>query len=117
MADMSSNRDAALAAARLIDDHKGEDTVVLDISSVSTIADFFIISTARSAAHLSGLLRELTAFFHERDVLPLNRHKGREEKGWLLLDCGDFVIHLMEKEQRAFYDLERLWFKAERVTY
>jgi len=117
MADMSSNRDAALAAARLIDDHKGEDTVVLDISSVSTIADFFIISTARSAAHLTGLLRELTAFFHERHVLPRNRHKGREEKGWLLLDCGDFVIHLMEKEQRAFYDLERLWFKAERVSY
>ena len=45
-----------MAAARLINDHKGEDTVVLDISAVSTIADFFIISTARSAAHLTGLL-------------------------------------------------------------
>jgi ribosome-associated protein len=117
MAGMSSKRDAALAAARCIDDHKGEDTVVLDISGVSTIADFFIIATARSAAHLTGLMRALTEFFHEYDILPLNRHKSREEKGWLLLDCGDFVIHLMEKEQRAFYELERLWFKAERVTY
>jgi ribosome-associated protein len=114
---MSSNRDAALQAARLIDDHKGEDTVVLDLSGVSTIADFFIITTARSSAHLAGLLRELSLFFREHGISPLNRHKGRDEKGWLLLDCGDFVIHLMEKEQREFYELERLWFKAERVSY
>jgi ribosome-associated protein len=106
-----------MACARLIADHKGEDTVVLDISAVSSIADYFIITTARSSAHLAGLMREVTVFFHERGILPLNRHKGREEKGWLLLDCGDFVVHLMEKEQRDFYDLERLWFKAERVPY
>ena len=117
MADTSSNRDAALAAARLIDDHKGEDTVVLDISGLSSFADYFIITTARSAAHLAGLVRDLAAFFRERDIVPLNRHKGREEKGWLLLDCGDLVIHVMEREQREFYDLERLWFKAERVPY
>jgi ribosome-associated protein len=117
MAGMSSSREAALQAARLIADHKGEETVVLDISEVSSIADFFIITTARSSAHLAGLLRELTVHFHERDIHPLNRHKSRQETGWLLLDCGDFVIHLMEKEQREFYDLERLWFKAERVPY
>ena len=117
MAATSSNRDAALGAARLIDDHKGEDTVVLDISGVSGIADFFIISTARSSAHLAGLFRELSLYFRDHDIKPLNRHKGREEKGWLLLDCGDLVIHLMEKEQRDFYDLEKLWFRAERVSY
>jgi ribosome-associated protein len=117
MADTSSKRDAAVACARLIEDHKGEDTVVLDISAVSSIADYFIISTARSATHLSGLVRELTGFFRQMNILPRNRHKGGEEKGWLLLDCGDFVVHLMEKEQREFYDLERLWFKAERVPY
>lgn len=117
MAGTSSNREAALQAARLIVDHKGEDTVVLDLTGVSTIADFFIITTARSAAHLMGLLRELSVFFREQGIRPLNRHKGRDGKGWLLLDCGDFVIHLMEKEQRDFYELERLWFKAERVPY
>jgi ribosome-associated protein len=117
MADMSSKRDAAIACARLLSDHKGEDTVVLDISALSSFADYFIITTARSAAHLAGLLRDLASFFHERGIVLLNRHKGREEKGWLLLDCGDFVIHLMEREQREFYDLERLWFKAERVPY
>ena len=118
MADTSSSRDTALDAARLIADHKGEDTVVLDLRAVTTIADFFIITTARSSAHLTGLQRELSAFLRTRGVRPLNGgHKDRAETGWLLMDCGDFVIHLMEKEQRDFYDLERLWFKAERVTY
>lgn len=101
----------------MIEDAKGEDTVVLDISTVSSLADYFIISTARSSAHMAGLLRELSLFLRGHDIQPLNRHKSREEKGWLLLDCGDLVIHLMEKEQRDFYDLEKLWFKAERVSY
>ncbi|MGA2640422.1 MAG: ribosome silencing factor [Spirochaetia bacterium] len=118
MAATSNSREAALQAARLIVDHKGEDTVVLDISGVSPIADFFIITTARSGAHLAGLQNELAVFLKEQGVRTLNGgHKGRGGAGWLLLDCGDFVIHLMEKEQRDFYDLERLWFKAVRVTY
>jgi len=117
MAATSSSRETALEAARLIADHKGDDTVVLDISDVSAFADFFIISTARSSAHVAGLLKELTVFFHQKGIHPLHPHKGRPEKGWILLDCGDFIVHLMEKEQRDFYDLEKLWFKAERVYY
>ena len=107
-----------MGAARLIADHKGEDTVVLDISEVSSIADYFIITTARSGAHMAGLQRELFVHLREQGIRPRNGgHKGSGETGWLLLDCGDFVIHLMEKEQRDFYDLERLWFKAGRVVY
>ena len=68
MAATSSSRDAALGAARLIDDHKGEDTVVLDISDVSPIADFFIITTARSSAHLAGLQRELAVFLRDQGI-------------------------------------------------
>jgi ribosome-associated protein len=118
MAATSNSRDAALDAARLIADHKGEDTVVLDLRDVSSIADYFIITTVRSSAHMTGLHRELSVFLRAQGVRPLNGgHKGRGGVGWLLLDCGDFVIHLMEKEQRDFYDLERLWFKAGRVVY
>ena len=114
----SRSREAAREAARLIADHLGEDTVVLDISGVSSFADFFVISTARSSAHLEGLHRELEAFLKVQGIRPRNGgRKTRGESGWLLLDCGELVIHLMEREQREFYDLERLWFKAERVTY
>jgi len=113
----SNSREAALAAARLIDEHKGEDTVVLDIGEVSSFADYFVIATARSSAHLSGLHRELEALLRQQGIRPRGGHRSARESGWLLLDCGDFVIHLMQREQREFYDLGRLWFKAERLSY
>jgi ribosome-associated protein len=117
MEDTSSVRERARAVARLLDDHKGEDTVVLDLGGVSTLADYFVITTARSSAHLSGLLKELSRHLPQSGLRPLNRHKGVTDKGWLLVDCGDIVIHLMEREQREFYELERLWFRAEKIPY
>ena len=114
----SSSRETAVDAARLISEHLAEDTVVLDITGISSFADFFVIGTARSSAHLEGLHRELERFLKSAGIHPRNGgRKAHGDSGWLLLDCGELVIHLMEREQREFYDLERLWFKAERVTY
>jgi ribosome-associated protein len=112
-----SSRETALAVARLLDGHKAAGTVVLDLAGVSTVADFFVIATARSSAHLAGIARELAAELRELGVRPLNSHKSAQASGWLLLDCGDVVVHLMEREQREFYDLERLWFRAGTVPY
>jgi ribosome-associated protein len=109
--------EAAEAAARLIAEHRGEDTVLLSLDGVTQIADYFIIATVQSSTHMAGILRAVTVFLKERGIHPLHGHKGREDGGWLLLDCGDFVIHLMGKEQRDFYDLERLWFRAARVSF
>ncbi|HET6452414.1 MAG TPA: ribosome silencing factor [Spirochaetia bacterium] len=114
----SSSRQAAVEAARLLSEHLAEDTVVLDISGISSFADYFVIGTVRSSAHLEGLHRELEAFLKAAGIPARGGgRKSRGESGWLLLDCGELVIHLMEREQREFYDLERLWFKAERITY
>jgi ribosome-associated protein len=117
MEDTASARERAREVARLLEDHKGEDTVLLDLRAATTLTDYFVITTARSSAHLSGLLKELSRYFAAAGIHPLNRHKRISDRGWLLVDCGDFVIHLMEKEQREFYSLERLWFRAERIPY
>jgi ribosome-associated protein len=111
------SRDAALAAARCVDEHKAEDTVVLDVAEVSSIAEYFVIATARSSTHMAALARELFQLFRQRGIRPLNHHRRATASGWLLVDCGEVVVHVMEKEQREFYDLERLWFRAERVSY
>jgi ribosome-associated protein len=110
-------RETARAVARLLDDHKAADTVVLDLDGISSVADFFVIATARSSAHLAGLARELTGALHALGVRPRNAHKGLDASGWVLVDCGDVVIHLMDSERREFYDLERLWFRAVTVPY
>lgn len=113
----SPSREAALAAARVLDEHKAEDTVVLDLSGVSTIADYFVIATARSSVHLAGLARELERALDGLGVRALHAHRGGEASGWLLVDLGDVVVHLMDRERRQFYDLERLWFRAGTVPY
>ncbi len=110
-------RDKAKAAARFLSDHKGENTVLLDVSEVSGWTDYFIITTVRSAGHMKGLMRELSEFFSEQQI-PVHRgNKGNTDEGWELIDCGDMVIHLMSDEFRTFYDLEHLWFTGKKVIY
>lgn len=113
----ASSRETALAAARCIDAHKGEDTVVLEVGELSSVADYFVIATARSSLHLASLARELLHLLRGAGVRPINRGRGAAASGWLLVDCGDVVVHLMEREQREFYELERLWFRAGQVPY
>lgn len=113
----SRSRETALAVARFLDDHKAEGAVVLDLAGVTPLADFFVIATARSAAHLAGLARQLGEELDSLGVRPLNAHKRTTASGWLLVDCGDVVVHLMERDVRDFYDLERLWFRAVTVPY
>ena len=113
----SPSRETALAVARVLDEHKAEDTVVLDLAGVSSVADWFVIATARSTAHLAGLARELELALRGLGERPRNAHRGGEASGWLLVDLGDVVVHLMDRERRQFYDLERLWFRAGTVSY
>ena len=104
-----------LQIARLLEEHRGDDVLIMYIGEMSNWTDFFIISTVRSSAHLKGLLRALNTFFSKNNIEPLHPHKSLKDEGWVLIDCGDFIIHLMQKEQRDFYELEKLWFKSEIV--
>jgi ribosome-associated protein len=114
MADIARN-DLVLQLAELIDEHNGKDTVVLDMHQQSSWTDYFIITTVTSQAHMRGVARYVNGFLKENAVEPLHRHKHVSEDGWTLVDCGNFVIHLMSKEIRDFYDLERLWYSAKSV--
>ncbi len=106
----------ALSIGRFIDEHNGGNTIVLDISAFSSWTKYFIISTSTSLGHLKGLVRQLKTFLSEHGIDVYHRHKNISENGWELIDCGDFVIHLMDGEVRAFYNLEKLWFNG-KVLY
>ena len=98
-----------LLVGKLLTDHKGEDTVVLDISSQSSWTDGFIITTVNSQGHLRGLVKHLREALDEMGIPMVNRTKNIEQEGWTLVDCGDFVVHFMSREAREFYELENLW--------
>ena len=106
----TANSNIVLEIAALLTDHNGQDVVVLDIREQSSWTDYFVIATIGSQAHMRGVLRFIHSYLGDHGIRPLNAHKRTNEDGWVLLDCGGFVVHLMSSESREFYELERLWF-------
>ncbi|WP_455381088.1 ribosome silencing factor [Salinispira pacifica] len=106
-------KQVALEVAKFVHDHKGGRTVALYVGERSGFTDYFVITTVSSFGHLKGLVGQLYDLLDEYDLRP---HRGRRrpvEEGWVLLDCGPIVVHLMTSELREFYDLERLWFGSD----
>jgi ribosome-associated protein len=96
------------AAYHALTDKLGEDIVVLDITGVSSLADFFIIATGNNPNHVRAMTD------HVQDVLEgagfrTRQVEGQQSARWILLDFGDIVVHLFNKEEREFYRLEKIW--------
>ncbi|MDP2623801.1 MAG: ribosome silencing factor [Actinomycetota bacterium] len=108
--------EAAEAAASAIDDKKGLDPVLLDVSLVIVITDVFVIASGTSRRHVLTLAEEVEARLAEHDRKPLRR-EGVSDATWVLLDFGDIVVHVFDEETRRYYDLERLWRDAPRMAF
>ena len=103
---MSEEMVRALANAAL--DKRAEALVVLDLQGLSTVADYFLVCTARSPTQLDTIADAMHATLKSSGV-RLRHREGTAASGWLLLDAGDVVAHLFLAATRAFYALERLW--------
>jgi len=97
----------------MLAEHNGGDTIVLDLRKLSTWTDFFIVTSATSSTHLKGLAKRVEDYLGPLGHSPLKRPRLAEDEQWCLLDFGDFVVHIMAAEARAFYELDKLWFEAE----
>lgn len=95
-------------AYKAIDDKRGEDIVVLNMQGISLLADYFIIAEGSSERQVQAIARELKdkALENGYDVRKL---EGFDSARWILVDMGDVVAHIFHKEERAYYNLERLW--------
>lgn len=98
----------------IIEDKKGEQIVVLDISEISSLADYFVISSANNINQLQAISDDLQELL-EKEGLKINKVEGAKNSSWVLLDFTDIVIHLFTKEDRIFYNLERIWADAKQV--
>ncbi len=112
---MRSIRSACLCA-RIADEYRGRDTVVLDLTAVTPIFDFFVLTTATSRRQMLAILDEIDRAL-EADGVSSPQSEGGESSSWVLQDFGDVVVHVFSPEARALYDLEHLWADAERVDW
>ena len=101
-------RDTVNALAKKLDEKKANDIRVLDISKVSVMADYFLITSGNNKNHIQMLSDETDALLSSRG-LTLKQIEGYDTAGWILLDFGDIIVHIFDKENRLFYDLERIW--------
>jgi ribosome-associated protein len=90
-----------------LEDDKAEDTVVIDLTNKSNIADFMVIASGRSQRQVGAMAKHL----HERLKKELDRVsvEGAVRCDWVLIDGGDVIVHLFRPEVRAFYNLEKMW--------
>ena len=112
--------DAALEhakiCARIAEDNRAKDILLLDLRGATPLVDFFVIASASSRRQASSIGYEIDA-----DMKKLGEHKlgieGAEEGRWTLIDYGDFVVHLFSDEARAYYSLEDIWGDAPRIDW
>jgi ribosome-associated protein len=95
---------------------KGDDVVILDVGEVLAITDSFVIASAPNDRLVRTIAEEVERQIKERGGPGPLRVEGFREGDWVLLDYGDFVVHVFREEIRRFYDLERLWADAPKVA-
>ncbi len=109
-------RDLALAAARFADEKQAENVLVLDLTGISTVADFFVLCTGSSTPHLKAIYREIDERISQDHGVETRGKEGFPESQWLVLDYVDVIVHVLHREQREHYALEDLWSDADRVA-
>ncbi len=107
----------ACAAARFAHDMKAEDIIVLDVSAVSSITDYFVICTGSSLPHLKAIAREVRAQMAEAHDVKPGSADGQVESQWVVLDYGIFMLHAFHQSKRELYALEDLWGDAKKVDW
>ncbi len=101
-------KELAKLAIQALEDKKAEDVKVIDISDVSTIADYFIIASGKNRSQIQAMCDNVEETL-ERAGAAMKQTEGYKNANWILMDYGDIIVHIFDTENRLFYDLERIW--------
>lgn len=115
--DPSDSTRWAIVAARAADDKLGVDPVIIDVGDVLAVTDLFVISSGANARQVRAIIDEIEKQIADAGGPRPVRVEGRDSLEWVLLDYGAFVVHVFDAEQRAYYQLERLWGDRPRIEW
>jgi ribosome-associated protein len=99
-------------AVSLAEEKKGKDIILLNLKGISLVTDYFLLVTGNSVIQVKAIADHFGEKLPEVGI-PVLRVEGLPEATWVLIDCGDLVVHVMTPEMREFYNIERLWGDAE----
>lgn len=112
---MDESKKMALLAVEALEDKKADDITIIDISGVSVLADYFIIADGNNRNQVQAMADNAEEFLGKAGYEP-KQIEGYQSANWILLDYKDVIVHIFSKEDRAFYDLERIWRDGKQVT-
>ena len=112
---MNQSKEMARIAYDALSDKKGEDIKIIDITGVSVLADYFIIANGNSDSQVNALVDNVEEELNKAGY-HLKQREGRANSSWILLDFGDIIVHVFDKDNRLFYDLERIWKDGKDIT-
>jgi ribosome-associated protein len=111
----SDPRETALLCVRYALEKKAYDLLLMDVGDLSSLADFFLVCTGRSDTQVQAIAQSIEENLrrHGHRLLSIEGYSAGQ---WVLMDYGDVVVHVFQEPVRSFYDMERLWARAPRVT-
>ena len=95
-------------AVEALEDKKAEDISIIDISEVSVLPDYFIIASGNNKSQVQAMIDNVEEKLGRAGFVP-KQIEGYNSANWILMDYGDIIVHVFDKENRLFYDLERIW--------
>lgn len=112
---MDNSKKMVKLAYQALEEKKGEDITVIEIKDISIIADYFIIANGTNSSQVDALVNSVNQTLGKEGFEP-KRIEGVRSASWILMDYGDVVVHVFSKEDRLFYNLERIWRDGKTVS-
>ncbi len=110
-----NSKKKAIEAAKIANSKKAKDTLILELKNLSTFTDYFVICSGESSIQVKTIAEAIEEKFSKNKIFLLGR-EGLSSARWVLLDYGDVVIHIFNEESRAYYELEKFWLDAPRIS-
>ena len=104
---MEQARKMVKIAYQALDEKKGEDIKIINLEGISVLADYFIIANGTNSSQVQALVDNVEEELHKAGY-SLKQREGYSNGNWVLLDFGDLIVHIFDRENRLFYDLERI---------
>ena len=114
MEEIMTAKEMTKVAFEALEDKKGEDIRVIEISEISTIADYFIIASGLNRNQVQALADNVEEKLHEVKVHP-RQIEGYQSANWILMDFNDIIVHIFNEEDRLFYNLEKIWMDGKMI--